>query len=327
MVVMGKKFKKYYAGIVILVILVVAALIIMNRVWIYDWYRGITYSPTAEMLKIKNNLKLTSDGEFLFNAVQPVLNTATDFNENCKREESETAVLGCYTLGNIYVYNIVDNKLPGIRESTTAHELLHAVWARMSENEKEDLEITLWQVYKDNLSILKEDIDSYDEDERLEEIFVRAGTEIKRLPKALEEIYVRVFKNQDVVVDFYESYITVFKEIETQTEKLLNEINDLKGEIDEVRLEYNEKETLFEGDVTEFNNCAETPGCFTSEGEFYSVRNSLLLRRSELESINNDINTKINDYNNMVEEYNANVIENKKLQNIINSKVETVELE
>ena len=135
-----QKTKRNYCGWVILLVLAaIATIIVLNRAWIYDWFRGITYQPNAEMAGIRGKLNLTGRGEFLFNATQPELNEADAFNANCRQDESEVAVLGCYTAGNIYVYNITDAKLDGIRELTAAHELLHAVWARMDSTEKEDL--------------------------------------------------------------------------------------------------------------------------------------------------------------------------------------------
>ena len=149
------KQKKHDARwIVLAVCVVVAATIVLNRAWIYDWYRGISYQPTAEMTEIRNKLELTGRGEFVFGAAQPELNTATDFNTNCRQDESEMAVLGCYTEGDIYVYNITDAQLGGIRELTTAHELLHAVWARMSEAEQVELTEPLTRVFENNQELL-----------------------------------------------------------------------------------------------------------------------------------------------------------------------------
>ncbi len=326
-VTMQRKTKrKYWKWAVLLVLAIIAAIIVLNRAWIYDWFRSVTYRPTAEMVSIRDKLNLTGRGDFLFNATQPELNGADDFNANCRQDEGEVAVLGCYTAGNIYVYNIADTKLDGIRELTAAHELLHAVWARMSNAEKEDLKPILQQVYQNNLSVLKDDIETYADDERVEEIFVRAGTEIKKLPDVLEKNYAEIFNNQDAVVDFYESYIAVFREIKMKMEGLASEIEVLRDSINVKMAEYENKVSQLEADIARFNSCAETAGCFATEVEFYAQRNALVARENELNLLNDEINNMIDDYNLKVDEYNADALESRKLQNMINSKADIKEI-
>lgn len=309
-----------------MILVVVAVAGVLNREWIYDWFRGVTYQPTAEMAKIRDKLDLTERGVFLFSATQPELNEAEVFNANCRQDESEVAVLGCYTAGNIYIYNIVDARLAGIRELTVAHELLHAVWARMSDGEKKELEPVLRQVYNANLEVLKDDIETYAESEKLEEMFVRAGTEIKKLPEVLEKRYAEIFKDQDSVVSFYDSYITVFREIKSQMERLASEIESLKSEIDMKMMEYEAEVAALDADIANFNSCAEIVGCFASEGDFYARRNTLVAREVSLKSLGNNIDNMINIYNAKVDEYNADATESRKLQNIIDSKAEAVEI-
>lgn len=324
---MQQKTKRNYCGwVILLVLVVIATIIVLNRAWIYDWFRGVTYRPTAEMASIRDKLNLTGRGDFLFNATQPKLNGADDFNANCRQDESEVAVLGCYTAGNIYVYNITDAKLDGIRELTAAHELLHAVWARMGSTEKEDLKPILQQVYQNNLSVLKDDIETYADDERVEEIFVRAGTEIKKLPDTLEKYYAEIFDDQDAIVDFYESYIAVFREIKMKMEGLASEIEVLRDSVNAKMTEYENKVNQLEVDITRFNNCAETAGCFATEAEFYVQRSTLVARESEINLLNDEINNMIDDYNLKVDEYNADALESRKLQNMINSKADIEEI-
>ncbi len=46
------------------------------------------------------------------------------------------AILGCYVTQRIYIYDVKDAKLDGIREVTAAHEMLHAAYERMSSSEQ-----------------------------------------------------------------------------------------------------------------------------------------------------------------------------------------------
>lgn len=315
-----------FSWVFLVVFVVLAMVVVLNRGWIYDWYRGISYQPSGEMIAIRDKLQLTGRGEFLFNAAQPELNEATEFNKNCRQDEDEVAVLGCYAAGNIYVYNIDAVELNGIRELTAAHELLHAVWARMSDDEKVALVEPLTRTFEKNQAFLGEEINTYDVSEKQEELYVRAGTEVKDLPETLEKHYAEIFRDQDRVVDLYNSYITVFREIKAEIEELANEMEELKVEIGVKTAEYERMFNQLEADIVSFNSCAEVAGCFNSESEFYLRRNELVGRQNELNILNDEINELINEYNAKVDLYNEDVTESRKLQEMINSnsKVETI---
>lgn len=314
--------KKHNLGLTVLMLLLIAVMmaIIFKREWIYDYYRGITYQPSAEMMRIREDLQLTGEGEFYFNASQPVLSGREEFNERCRSvADTEVAVLGCYANGDIFIYNITDEELDGIRELTTAHELLHAVWARMDENEQERLQQELKQVLNENKSDLGEELNTYLSDERQEELYVRAGTEIKKLPDSLEKHYAKYFKDQDLVVGFYKKYIKVFKEIEAEMDKLKKETEELGATINAKIADYKNRLSNLQAEVAEFNNCAAKAGCFASEGVFYARRAVLIARQNELGTMVDEINGMVNTYNEKVKQYNQYVTRTEKLNDTINS--------
>ena len=256
---------------------------LINREWIVDYARGVSYQPTSEMSAIRDKLKLTDKGEFLFNATQPVLNGRETFNNICRTAtDTEVAVLGCYTGGNIYIYNIVSDELKGIRELTTAHELLHAVWARMSDDERVALTEPLTRVFEANQDLLGKELDTYDIKEKQEELYVRAGTEVANLPDILEKHYGEVFSDQDLVVDFYNSYIKTFREIETEMDNLKAEMDTLSAEIDSLKVEFERAPTW-----------------------------ALYYR----------INALVDEYNARVEKYNADIERYESLNQTVNSSV------
>ena len=299
----------------------------MNREWIYDNYRGMIYEPSTEMSEIRNSLGLKERGEFLFNASQPVLAEKEEFNNMCRTVTTETAVLGCYTLGNIYVYNIVDTELKGIRELTTAHELLHAVWARLDENEREALAPALKQTLEENKDALGEELAIYDGSERQEELYVRAGTEVKKLPEVLEKHFGEIFMNQDKIVSYYESYITVFNELEAEMDSLKKEMEAIEPELNAKMNEYENRVMQLNARIVSFNNCANTMGCFESESEFYGERAVLVGEQQSLEILYAEINNLIDAYNIKVEQYNADVVRGETLNQKINSTAKPQEIE
>lgn len=308
-------------------VLAVVVTLVLNRDKVYDYYRGLTYRPSSEMVEIRDSLGLTTEGEFVFNASQPELSERDEFNANCRPDDAETAILGCYVMENIYVYNIEDEQLKGIKELTAAHELLHAVFARMNDNEKDALKSDLNKVLKENGEILQEDLSIYPAEERFEELYVRAGTEVKKLPDNLEKHYAKVFKDQDRVVSFYDSYIAVFRRLKAELKALEGELGELNNRIDSMTLEYETRANQYSADVDQFNACADTAGCFSSQWEFDTRRNVLVNEQVALDAMYDEITNLVNEYNDKVKVYNNDVIETNRLNDKINSNIKPKEME
>lgn len=310
------------------VIVIVAVVFLMNREFLIDNFRGMSYSPSEGMSRIMDELELTDRGKFLFKASQPILSGRGEFNAHCRTDLSkELAVLGCYVDGDIYVYDIDSEELTGIRELTTAHELLHAVWARMGEGERKSLAEKLTQVLNGNQDILAEEIDGYGESEKQEELYVRAGTEVKNLPTELEKHYAEIFRDQDKVVGYYDRYITVFRQLEAEMDEMMTQMNGLKAQIDDKTTEYETRSEQLKKDIISFNECAETEGCFNSQWAFNAKREELTAERNALEALYTEVNGLVEQHNALVEKYNADVIYNEKLNSMINSSKEPAEIE
>ena len=301
--------------------------VVLNFTTIRDFFIGMSYQPSSEMEQIRVDLDLTSRGALIFNASKPELMERAEFNQKCRERENETAILGCYTEDRIYIYNIVDEELPGIRELATAHELLHAVYSRMSPEEKQRWGDLLTQVYADYREVLGDEIDLYSDSEKQEELYVRAGTEIKDLPEELEKHFAGIFVDQDRIVDFYDGYITVFRKIKEKLEKLLEEIKALQPQINTETTNYEAGVQELNAKIGEFNDCAKTLNCFTSTAVFNSKRAGLVAEQQRLKTVYEGINTLITKYNELVNEYNENVLHGQTLNMTINSNASVEEVE
>lgn len=326
---MNRRVRQRNVGkwVFLLVLIGIGVFVFWNREWIYDYYRGVSYQPSSEMTRIRDELRLTEQGEFRFNAAQPKLSEREEFNAYCRGDDTEIAVLGCYTNGEIYVYNITDEQLTGIRELTTAHELLHVMWARMSDADKSALEESLAQVLEENRGFLAEELEAYNESERQEELYVRAGTEVKNLPEELEEHYREIFEDQDAIVDFYDSYISVFRALEAELDALSLKMEEMSGDIEGRTSAYEIAVEQLNADIVSFNGCAEVVGCFASAEEFYAERAELVERQNSLEAEYDSISALISEYNELVEKYNADVLRSEELNNKINSAARPAEVE
>lgn len=306
-------------GIASAILLFLVAFLVVNFGVIRDIFVGLSYRPSSEMSEIREKLDLTGKGWRIFNASLPELEEREEFNQICRGEESENAVLGCYRDDRVYVYNVLSEELDGIREVTAAHELLHAVYDRMSAEERRELSPVLNEIYKKNQEILGEEIELYDDVDREEELFVRIGTEIATLPNELEKRYSEIFKDQDKIVGFYDGYITVFREIERKLKELLARVQELEVDIEGKTEQYEAEVGVLNRDIEEFNACASTPDCFTSRWAFNNKRNSLVARQGTLTALYNEINGMISEYNNLAAEYNENLLHGQALNKAINS--------
>lgn len=321
--------KKYLVigvpAIVVLILVLVG--VILNYGVIRDFMVGMRYQPSAEMNEIRTELDLTDAGMRIFNASQPELMEKVSFNQKCREAENESAILGCYTEEKIYVYDVIDEELPGVRELTAAHELLHATYARMSDEEKMALVESLTRVFEENQELLGSEIEMYDIEQKQEELYVRAGTEIGDLSAELEKHYAKYFKERSKIVGFYEGYIAIFREIEKKLKDLIEQINSLKSEISTKTAEYEAGVESLNTKIREFNECAGTLNCFTSTVMFNNQRVGLISEQQRLKTVYDEISGLISRYNTLVSEYNENALHGQVLNMKINSSESVEEVE
>lgn len=284
-----------------------------------DFFAGAWFRPAEEVATMMQDLELTGAGERILKATQPAVEGKESFNKHCDSHKSELSLLGCYTEGKIYVYEITEERLRAANKVTLAHELLHAAWERMSEREQAEIAGLLTEVLAQNKEWFQSELAAYDEAEHTEEIWTRAGTKLAELPAALEEKYARYFQNRAKIVAFYEEYQAPFREISKRNEELKEVIFAIKDEIEQEREEYLAKVQALDAEVAEFNACAGAAGCFGSDAEFESRRARLNEVRSELLAERERLNAKIDENNARVEEYEANQMLLGELTDAMNS--------
>lgn len=306
-------------GVMSLILMAFVAFFAINFATIKDIIIGLSYHPSSEIVEIRDSLGLTSKGMRIFNAVLPELKEKEEFNQICRDEESENAILGCYRGDKIYVYNILDDELKGIREATLAHELLHAVYHRMSVEDKREIRDALVAVYQQNQDVLGGELDIYADDKKEEELYVRIGTEIADLPEILERHYAEIFENQDAITGYYQGYIGVFREIERNLSELLKKAQDLEAEITVKTSKYEGDAAAINAEVAEFNSCAVSRNCFASVAAASARRNELLSKSEAVSLLYDELSGMIASYNELVREYNENLLHGQALNITINS--------
>lgn len=294
----------------------------------YDYIKAMQYQPSAEMETVINNLDLTDRGERILKAANPNLDSRDTFNKKCNSHTVEIYVLGCYLTGDdaIHLYDVDTEELDGVKESTTAHELLHAVYNRLPFWEKSSLNNQLKMVFDslDENSEIKTSMKLYNDDDFYDELHSRLGTEIKDLPSELEKHYAAIFNDQDAIVDYYEKYSGTFKTLE-------NELKTIEGKLENLKKEIDEEETRLKNTAVDLNIRIDDYNSRVSAGNYSSVSaaktegNKLQVEVDKLNSDYDELSKKIAEYNKLIGEYNNSVIRTNQIFDSINSNSEIIE--
>lgn len=324
----SSKSQKNKAGLlslsIVSILLIAVAYIAVNfRQELTDQYWYMSYEPSVEIASIAERAGMSEYGTFIYFASRPVLDGTQKFNDLCGRQEQTSSILGCYSDSKIYLYDVTDEKLDGIREVTAAHELLHAVYARLDSLEKKAINQLLQDEYekiKDDKEIasLVEYYDRTEPGERYNELHSVIGTKVSNIGPDLEAHYKKYFSNRSKVLALNEKYSAVFEKIQNQAEAIAVELNELSAKISTSSTSYNAEINLLNQQIAAFNAKANS-GDFTSQAQFNSERSALTARVNSLSAQRSAINETISLFNSKLEQYNALATESKELFKSIDS--------
>ena len=294
------------AIIAAVVSVLLAILLVVNRQQVVDQLAVWQFHPSSEVKALADRSGMGDRGEFYFYASRPALETAEAFNQKCTRKEESTAILGCYAGGRIYIYNVEDKALDGIREVTAAHEMLHAAYDRLSKGEQERINALVEEEYAKlrTDSAFAERMAFYARTEpgqRDNELHSIIGTEVATINPELEVHYKAYFTDRSKVVAMHEKYASVFQELQQRSEDLSNRLTRLADQIEKSVSQYNTDVQQLNGDIESFNARAST-GAFASEAAFQNERAALASRADTLEATRTDINAKTDEYTRLRDE-------------------------
>lgn len=296
----------------------------INNQAMQDYFTSLGYEPTPELDGIISDDEYTSDGKLILYASRPELQEPEDFNATCytERDSKNSSVLGCYKDRKIYVYNITDKELEGIRETVLAHELLHAVWDRMSNKDRKNLEDDLENAYQANLDSLHDHMKGYTSEEYFDELHSIIGTQLpaSAISTDLADHYAKYFANRNKIVSFYGQYNGKFEELEKNASELAGQIDEKRAEIETKTAQYQADATALSRDIEVFNRRANS-GDFASQADFQAERSELLNRQERLNADYEALSALINETNDIIEQYNNNVAASNKLYDTVNSRV------
>ena len=209
----------YHIGLtlIVLVWLAVVGLLIVNGQSIVDWWRLRGYVPPAAVANLANEDTMTSYTRHLFYLNRPqLLRSVTSFRSYCP-ENQTNIVLGCYhpDQDGIFIYDVSDPTLAGVQQVTAAHEVLHAIYARLTGSERANLNSELQSYYDHGLSntLVKAEVKLYQQTEPgsvMDEMSCTFGTEIANLPAPLSAYYNKYFTHRAAIVAYEQEYQGAF---------------------------------------------------------------------------------------------------------------------
>ncbi len=264
----------------LLLVLVVG---VLNYQFLLDQYALATFKPDPAVGAIESRLSLTDKARAILYRAQPKIDDKATFNRDCQTSKGELE-LGCYYRERIYVLEISNPSLAPEMDVVTAHELLHAAWARLGQKDRERLAAQLDQVYQAQADAeLRQRMAGYAKTEpgqEANELHSILATEEARLTPELEQYYARYFENRSTIVAAHARYEGVFNSRRQELESELAAIRGYKAQLAVVNRQLDSYRSA--GRVEQYN--------------------ALVPRQN---SLVDTINSRIEQYRQGVDEYNA----------------------
>jgi hypothetical protein len=293
--------KKKIFSVVFSLILIVGMVTAYFRRWdIHDYFALISYNPSSEIAQLAVDGSFNDYGKRLFYVNKPAISNRDEFNTQCTNHE-QTIVLGCFTGGNIYIFDVEDARLNGVEQVTSAHEMLHVAYSRLSSSEKSRIDGLVDTVYKQaNDPRLNELASSYEQQDPgsvPNELHSIIATEVSDIGAELEEYYSRYFINRLQVVNFAFGYEQVFEDLKTQLADYDTNLSTRKAEIDN-------RQTTLSQQESQISQLYDRMNSLLNSGQTQDY-NNLVPRYNGLV---NDYNQEVEAIKTLIEEYNSLVV-------------------
>lgn len=297
---------------------------------IVDSIKASQFQPSSQVSEITHQLELTSRGKDVFFASQPSVESRAQFNNSCKSAERRVAILGCYSSGRIYVFDVTDSQLDGAMGSTSAHELLHAAYAGLNYFDRQEVNKMLQKQYDKIKEVpeIKEAMQYYrqvEPGEELNELHSIIGVSIASIDPELESYYARYFNNRSNIVKLNDRYMKVFSDQSALIDQLERQLKDKKEGIEQSMSKYEQELASLDRDIKSFNQRANSD-YFKTRAQFDNERNALVNRERSLNQTRTNLTQDIDSYNKLTEEYNSQTVRSNQLYKNINGVAEVPSL-
>jgi hypothetical protein len=282
------------------------------------------YTPSADIQQIVAETTMTPFAERLFYVNRPLLEEKDAFNTHCTDDTDQIATLGCYT-GNrqgIFLYNVTDDRLSGVEQVTAAHEMLHQAYDRLGPGEKERVD-GLLKAFNATLTdpVITGQMESYKElapTELVNEMHSIFGTQVKDLPAELETYYKKYFVSRMQVIDFYTRYRTEFDLRRQQIKTYDDQLASIKTQIEVHKKSLEAKETMLDQRRVQLDQYLDNDQIVAYNATVPGFNALVNAYRAEV----NETNALISQFNSILDARNAIAIQERELQQALDSHIE-----
>ncbi|HTH72025.1 MAG TPA: hypothetical protein VL737_01525 [Candidatus Pristimantibacillus sp.] len=320
------KFARRFWPQVLLVLLVAAGITFwFQHDRILDWAVTRNYHPSAAVQGLANDTTMTAYGRELFYANRPAIEAKDDFNQHCTNLSDQVAVLGCFE-GNrlgIYVFDVTDERLSGIEQVTAAHEMLHQAYQRLNSSERNYVDGLLQQYFDQGASqALKDKINSYKQsepDQLQNEMHSIFGTEATNLPPELERYYAQYFANRSAVIALHQKYQSEFDQRLAQISSYDAQLGQLKSQIESDKTRLSQQEQVLRQQREQMDS-------YLSSGQVAKYNAGVSSFNNQVDGYRElvkETNKLVSDFNSILALRNSIAVQERQLEDAINSNVTT----
>ena len=269
---------------------------------ITDQFTVWNFSADSTIEGYADRATMTDEGRFLFYASKPEVSPEGELDSHCSSQVEDVGILGCYLHADkrIYLYDVTDDRLDGIEEVVAAHEMLHAAWDRMSDDDRDALAPLLEAAAEakaddPEFASTLEYYAKAEPGERLNELHSIIGTEFVKLDPQLEKHYAEYFTDRAALVQLHVASHAVFQQQQDAIDGIVAKLDSLQASVDADYATYNDGYDQLNLDIGAFNDRAQS-GDFESQAQFDGERNALLARQADLDALYATINDRKNQY-------------------------------
>lgn len=301
----GRTFLRRLAWILVLILMLTGGVLaFQNQQTIRDHFDARNFQSSEAIDRVISHIHLTPTGQRIFLATHPEIQGSEVFNQHCRRSDHGGSghLLGCFAGGSIHLFEVSDDRLNTVVEVTAVHELLHAVYSRLSQRERDSLAKRLTAFYEDRITTdpeLEERMSVYTHlsaSRFANELHSVLATEVRDLPVWLEDHYAQWLQDRSHILDLFHEYRDVFETVEQEATLLQAQLDEMYGLIEADSDAYSRAVERFNGEWQQFVKRNEAYEFSGKADEFNRLKTEFEGRRKQLDTWRLSLQENISEY-------------------------------